>query len=471
MIGLKETKKKKRVMPDTFIIVAIIVLIMAILSWIIPPGTYEYEEININGTMRSVAIDGTFQHLDKSQSNPTGFLGYFKALYQGMVEAADIIFVIFICSGTFGILVKTGAFHAGIGTLLKKLGNKEMILVPILMITFGLGGSIFGMASEFYGFYPLIVGLGIALGYDAMFGFAIIALGEFIGFMGATLNPYTVGIAQTIAGVDLYSGTGYRAICLVLFMTVSIIYVMRYGKKIKKDPKLSVVYGEESIHAFHREDLDEYVLTKSNIAILLVVVGILVVLMTGLIKYDWGYGELCGLFLIMSIIVAAIDRWSPNRWVDEFMDGVRNVVWGALLTGIAKGIVVVMNDAQIMDTVIYGLASLLKHAPKAISAQLMLVMQTIINFLVPSASGQAVVTMPIMSPLGDIVGVSRQVAVLAFQFGDGLSNIVWPTADIVIICGLGGIALDKWYKWFMPLCGILFVMQMIFLGIAVFIGY
>lgn len=339
------------------------------------------------------------------------------------------------------------------------------------MTVFGLGGSIFGMASEFYGFYPLIVGLGVALGYDAMYGFAIIALGEFVGFMGATLNPYTVGIAQTVAGVDLYSGTGYRAICFVCFMAVVAIYVLRYGKKIKKNPELSAVYGEESTHAFHKEELEQYSLTKSNVGILFVVLITLVVLMLGLIKWGWGYGELCGLFLIMSMAAAAIDKWSPNRWVTEFVTGVRAVVWGGILTGIAKAIVVVMNDAQIMDTVIYGLSSVLKHAPTSISAQLMLITQTLINFFIPSGSGQAVATMPIMASLADILGVSRQVAVLTFQFGDGLSNILWPTADIVIICGLGGIGVEKWWKWFAPLCGILLAMQMIFVEIAVLMGY
>jgi len=473
MSELTENKKKKKgmPMPDCFIIVAVIVLIMAILSWVIPSGTYDYQQIEINGTMRNVAINGTFHYIDKSQANPTGFLGYFSVLYKGCVNAADIIFVIFCCSGTFGILVKTGAFHAGIGSILNKFGNKDIILVPILMLAFGVGGSIFGMASEFYGFYPLIVGLGVALGYDAMYGFAILALGEFVGFMGATLNPYTVGIAQTLAGVTLYSGTGYRAICFMCFMVAISIYVIKYGMKIKKNPLLSVVYGEESIHAFHKEDLKKYSMTKSKVAILLVVVATLVILMLGLIKWEWGYGELCGLFLIMSMVAAAIDKWSPNRWVAEFVAGVRSVVWGALLTGIAKGIVIVMNDAQIMDTVIYGLSLLLVNAPTSISAQLMLVVQTLINFFIPSGSGQAVVTMPIMAPLSDILGVSRQVAVLAFQFGDGLSNILWPTADIVIICGLADIKVEKWWKWFMPLCGILFVMQMIFIEIAVLIGY
>lgn len=471
MNEVTEKKKRKIPMPDTFIIVAGIVLIMAILSWVIPSGTYDYEQVDINGSMRNVAIDGTFHYIDKSTTEPTGFLGYFKALYEGCVNAADVIFMIFCCSGTFGIVVKTGAFHAGIGTVLRKLGNKEILLVPILMILFGLGGSIFGMASEFYGFYPLIVGLGVALGYDAMFGFGIIALGEFIGFMGATLNPYTVGIAQTIAGVDLYSGTWYRAICLACFMVAVIIFVLRYGRKVKKNPQLSPLYGEDSIHAFHREELEQYKMNGSSVGILLVVVATLVVLMLGLVKWGWGFGELCGLFLIMSMAAAAIDKWTPNRWIAEFLAGVRAVLWGGILTGIAKAIVVVMNDAQIMDTVIFGMSNVLKHAPAAISAQLMLITQTFLNFFIPSGSGQAVATMPIMAPLADILGVSRQVAVLAFQFGDGLSNILWPTADIVIICGLAGIPVEKWWRWFAPICGIIFLMQMIFIEIAVIIGY
>ena len=181
-------RKRKLAMPDTLIIVASVVLLVAILSWIIPSGTYDYQEMNINGRIRNVAIDGTYHTIDKSEVTTTGFLGFFSVLYRGCVEAADVIFMILCCCGTFGVVVKTGAFHAGIGTILKKLKGKEILLVPIIMMIFGLGGSVFGMASEFYGFYPLIVGLGVALGYDAMFGFAIIAVGEFVGFMGSDIT-------------------------------------------------------------------------------------------------------------------------------------------------------------------------------------------------------------------------------------------------------------------------------------------
>lgn len=466
-----EKVKKKIVFPDTLIVVAIVVLIVAILSWVIPSGTYEYREQDINGRIRNVAIDGTYHTIDKSEVTTTGFLGFFASLYRGCVDAADIIFVILCCCGTFGVMVKTGAFHSGIGVLLKKLGNKGLLLVPILMLIFGLGGSIFGMASEFYGFYPLIIGLGIAMGYDAMFGFAVIACGEFIGFMGATMNPYTVGIAQNIAGLELYSGTWYRTVCFVVFQTIAIIYVLRYAKKIEKDPKLSVVYGEKSIHEFSEGDLESYSFSKSDALVIIDIIVTLVILMLGLMRWEWDYPQLCGLFLIMSMVAAGVKKWSPNRWCSEFIDSAKTVVWGCILTGVAKAIVVVMNDAMIMDTVIFNLSNLLKSAPNSISAGLMLIVQTFINFFIPSGSGQAVASMPIMAQLSDIIGVSRQTAVLAFQFGDGLSNIFWPTADIVIICGLGGIKLEKWYKWFAPLFLMLLAAQIIMVEIAVFIGY
>ena len=464
-------EKKKFTFPDTLIIVAVVVLIVAILSWVIPSGTYDYQEQDINGRIRNVAIDGTYHVVDKSEVTTTGFLGLFASFYRGCVDAADIIFVILCCCGTFGVLVKTGAFHSGIGVLLKRLGSKGLLMVPILMLIFGLGGSIFGMASEFYGFYPLIIGLGIAMGYDAMFGFGVIACGEFIGFMGATMNPYTVGIAQNIAGLELYSGTWYRAICFVVFQTIAIIYVIRYAKKLEKDPTLSVVYGEKSIHEFSGGALDEYKFKTDDALVILDMVVTLVVLMLGLMKWGWDYPQLCGLFLIMSMVAALIKKWSPNKWCAEFIDSAKTVVWGCILTGTAKAIVVVMNDAMIMDTVIFYLSNLLKNAPGSLSAILMLFVQTIINFFIPSGSGQAVATMPIMAQLSDIIGVSRQVAVLAFQFGDGLSNIFWPTADIVIICGLGGIKLEKWYKWFTPLFLMILAAQIIMITIAVVIGY
>ncbi len=463
-------KKKWLVMPDTYIIVGVIVLVMAVLTWVIPPGSYDYQEVDVNGRMKSIAIDGTFHYLDESESNPTGFLAYFKSLYTGCVDAADIIFVIFTCAGAFGILVKTGAFHAGIGTVLRKMGNKDVLLVPILMSIFALGSSMFGMLTEFYGFIPLMVGLGVAMGYDAMYGFSIIALGEYVGFMGATLNPYTVAVAQSIAGVPIYSATGFRVFALACFILASSAYVIAYGKRIQRNPRLSVVYGDESIHALNKEELEQYRMDAKAVLIIITVLATLGVLMYGMMNLGWGYGELAGLFILMSMIAAGIVGWSPNRWVDEFMVGVKTIVWGGLLTGVAKAIVVVMEDAHIKDTIIFALSNGLKSLPAVVSAQTMLVAQTVLNFFIPSGSGQAAATMPIMAPLADMLGVSRQVACLAFQFGDGLSNLVWPTCGCVIICALGGIPIQKWWKWFLPLAGILFVIQMALIALAMAMG-
>ena len=242
-------------------------------------------------------------------------------------------------------------------------------------------------------------------------------------------------------------------------------------EKIKKNPELSVVYGETNIHAFNRDELNDYSFTAKDGLVLLDVVVTLVILMCGLINWGWDFPQLCGLFLIMSMVAAGIHKWSPNKWCAEFIDSAKTALWGCVLTGVAKAITVVMQDAMIMDTVIYSLSNLLKSAPQALSAQFMLVVQTLINFFIPSATGQAAATMPIMAQLADIIGLSRQTAVLAFHFGDGLSNIFWPTADIVIICGLGGISLQKWYKWFTPLFLILFLAQAVLVGIAAGIGY
>lgn len=465
------TAKKKRILPDTWLIVFGILLVIAALSWIVPSGTFEYEMMDVNGTVRKVAVAGTYHVIDKADVTPTGFLGLFASLYRGCVGAADIIFVIMTCAATFGVVVKTGAFHASIGRVMQRVGDRDRILIPALMLIFGLGGSLFGMLSEFYGFYPLIVGLMIALGYDAMTGFAVLALGEYIGFMASTLNPYTVAVAQSIAGVELYSGVGYRAACFVVLMGISAAYLMVYARKVRHKPELSVTYSDPCAHSFDRSQLDENTFTWRHALILTDVLVTLVVLMLGMVNWGWGYKELCGLFIIMSAVGALLSGWTPNVYCKEMLAGAKSVVWGCILTGLAKGIVVIMNDAQILDTVINALSNLLQNAPSAISAQLMLFAHTLINFLIPSGSGQAAATMPIMAPLADILGVSRQVACLTFQFGDGLSNLLWPTCGIVMICGLGDVRYDRWLKWFGKLFLILLAMQMILVEIAVLTGY
>jgi len=463
--------KKKFSFPNTWVVIFAMIILVAILSWIVPSGSFEYEKIDVNGTTRSVAVAGSYHQIDKSEAKPTGFMGTFSALYEGCVSAADIVFIVFLCTGTFGIMVKTGAFHAGIGSILRRIGDKAVVVVPVLMILFGLGGSILGMITGFYGFFPLIVGLGVAMGYDAIYGMAIVALGTLVGFASATTNPFTVGIQQSIAGVPLYSGIGFRWICFVVFMGIAIVYLLLYGRKVAKDPTISPVYGRPCVHSFKVEDLDSNKMDWRTYVILADLVVAIGLLTYGTVKLGWSYKQESALFLVMSMIAAAVMGWGPNKYVSEFVDSCKGVVWGAMLAGLAKGIMIVMNNAMIIDTIIYALSNLLEGAPEWISAQLMLLVQTIVNLPVNSGSGQAVVMMPIMAPLGDALGITRQVSCLACQFGDGFSNLLWPTGSIVIMCGLADVPYEKWLKWFWKLFVILYVVQMIMLEIAVLIGF
>ncbi|MGI6075971.1 MAG: YfcC family protein [Pyramidobacter sp.] len=462
---------KRFTMPNTWLIVAALIAVMALLSWIVPPGSFDYQRIDVNGTLRNVAVAGSYKPVAPALAHPTSFLGAFAALYDGCVKAANIIFVILCCAATFSVMVRTGAFHAGIGKILEKIGGRAPLLFPVLMLFFGVGGSAFGMLSEFYGFYPLVIGLAAGLGYDAMTGFAVLALGEYVGFMASTLNPYTIAVAQSIAEVPLYSGLGFRILCFAVFMGMAIAYVMRYAARVKRNPALSVMAGIPCVHAENVPTLGgENRFTLQHGLVLADLAVTLAVLMYGLVCHNWGYSELCALFIAMAAFAALVCGWSGNRFCDEMLAGAKSVLWGALLTGFANGLVVIMENAKIMDTIINWLSEMLKRTPSALSAQFMLIVQTLINFLIPSGSGQAAATVPIMAPLGDMLGLSRQVTCLAYQFGDGLSNLLWPTAGIVIVCGLGDIPYDRWLKWFGKLFAMLVLAQMLLLQAAVMIG-
>lgn len=463
-------KTKKFKLPDTWIIVFLMVVIVAILSWVIPPGTYQYEQVEVNGTMRNLAIEGSFEYLEEGSGTPTGFLGVFSALYRGCVNTAGTIFMVLTCCATFRIMVQTGAFHAGIGVALKRLGKSGPILITVMMIIFGLCGSVFGMLSELFGFYPLMVGLAIALGYDAMLGMAVLALGAYVGFAAGTLNPYNVMISQGIAQVEIFTNLGYRWVCFAVMVGICILYVLWYGAKIKKDPTRSIVYGQKNMHSFSDSDMDKYKLDKRAKLVLLDLAVVLVILAVGLLKFGWGNAQLCGLFIAMSVVAAFIMGWSGDKYVAEFVEGVRGMAWGALIAGIAGGIMVVMNDALIIDTIIHALADLLENAPNQISAQLMLVVQTLINLPICSSTGQAAVTMPIMAPLGDALNISRDGVCLIYQLASGLTDIIYPVSNIVIVCGLSDIKYETWVKWVLPLVGILFVAEMALVAVFLHLG-
>ena len=457
-------------MPHTYAIISAVIIIACILTWVIPSGTFEYETMVINGVERSVPIEGSFHFIEKTAESKVGFMGFLTSFQDGIIYNSDLMALIFIVSGAFYVIVKTGAFHALIASTLRKFNGQDKLLLAICFAIFAAGGTLFGMLNEFNGFYPLFVGLAIALGYDAIFGMAIMTLGMDIGFAVGIMNPYTVVVGQSIAGLPIYSGAWYRCICLVVLATLALFWTFRYGNKVRKDPSKSIMRGIESKYAFDKTELDQYQMTTKNKLIIGEVAIGIAVLMYGFLKLDWGTTELTGVFILLSFIAAMIDRQTVSEFCDELLTGCENVVFGALIVGVAAAILMVLEKGMIVDTIIFYAGNAMTHVPTALAAEAMLILQTFINFFIPSGSGQAATIMPIMAPIADMVGLSRQVAVLAYQFGDGLSNTLWPTCGIMVSCGLAGVPIDRWWKFFLPLFGLMFVAVSVLLAIAVAIG-
>lgn len=461
-----EKKKFRLHMPHVFVILFFLVLVASISTWIIPPGQFDYQSVDVNGTMRDLVVPGSFHYIDRSEASPTGIIDFFCSFHRGMIAGAEIMMMIFIVNAAFSMIVKTGAFDCMMGALLRKFDGKEKILVPLFFLIYALGATLFGMWNDFNGLIPIMVGMGVALGYDALFGFAIIILGIGIGFASALMNPYTIVIAQSIAGIPVYSNPEIRIAMFVIFSAMSIWWIFRYGKKIKADPSKSLMAGEKTKFQFDRDELVKLKVGTREKLVLADILVCLIIIMYGFLRSGWGTIELTGVFLMMGIIAAVIYRWSPNRIAEEFINGCADIVFGALIVGIARATLVVLEDGMVIDTIINSMASLLTGLPPAIAAQGMLVIETLINFIIPSGSGQATTIIPIMAPLGDLIGVSREMTVLTFQMGDGFSNLLWPTANIAIGCGISGVPISKWWKFFVPLFGLMYVVQMLLLVFA-----
>lgn len=466
-VAVKE--KKKRKLPHVFVILFFLVLLASILTWIIPAGQFAYEAVDVNGTVRNLVIPGSFQYVEGAKA--TGILGFLGSFHRGLISGADVMMLIFIVNGAFSMVIKTGAFDAMMGALLRKFDGREKILVPIFFLFFAVCASLFGMWNDFNGLIPIMVGLGIALGYDALFGFSIILLGIGIGFTAALMNPYTIVIAQSIAGIPIYSNMGLRVAIFIIFSAIAIWWIFRYGKKIKKDPSKSLMAGEEPLFSFEKEDLKKLPMGNKEIVTFLIIIACLVWIFYGFLKQGWGNTQLTAIFLLMGIVIPIIYGWNADKIAVEFINGCKDIVFGAMIVGVAKSVLIVMQDGMIIDTIINFLATLLQGLPTVLAAEGMLIVQTLINFVIPSGSGQAATIIPLMAPLGDLMGLSREVTVLAFQFGDGFSNMLWPTANIAIGCGIAGVPLNKWWKFFLPLFGIMLVVQMIMVAGAVMVGF
>ncbi len=466
-----ERKKKKFKVPHTYVLLFALIIIMALLTYVIPAGQYEKMEIETETGKRMVVDPDSFTYVDKNPAKPFDIL---KAFPKGLSAAQSIVFFIFIVGGAFNIVNQTGAVEAGISKVALSLKGKEKLMIPIIVFIFSLGGATIGMAEEAIVFVPIGIALARALGYDAITGMAIVALGAAAGFTSGFMNPFTVGVAQGIAGIEpMFSGMVLRLVIWVCTLALVIFYINRYANKVKADVKNSYVYELEMTEKDMAIDLTNVrKMTQRDIFVLLIFLVGMVVLVFGVFQYGWYITEIAAIFLAIGIFSGLAAGMKLDDIAKHFIAGAKDMATGALVVGLARGLLVIMEGAVIIDTIVYGLAGAISQLPKAISAIGMLLVQSFLNFIIPSGSGLAATTMPIMAPLADVIGVTRQTAVLAYQFGDGITNSLIPTSGVLMAnLSIAKIKYEDWFKFVGPLMLLWTLLGCIFMIIAVIINY
>ncbi len=461
---------KRASFPHVFVILLSIMVVAMVATWFVPAG--EYSRHMDPKSNRTVIVPDSFQLVQPSPVDP---FRMFVAIQSGMTQAGSIVFFIFIVFSSIYVVMSTGAIDATIAWMVRKTRAKPSsanTTFAVLMAVFMLWGSTGTLSYEqMVAFVPIFASLALALGYDPVVGLAVSFVAVGIGFASATVNPFTIGVAQTISELPLFSGLAYRLLILAVMGSITVAWTLRYARIIKADPSKSVVSDIDFGELAFDESKVELRFTNTHKMVLSIFMVSVLIAGFGLIKLGWYINQLAGLFLIMGILVGLADRKSPSKIAEIFVEGMSKGVLSAMVVGVARGILVVLSEGKIVDSIIHGMATLLGQGSAFMSSVGMLLFQTAMNFLIPSGSGQAATTMPIMAPLSDLVGVNRQVAVLAFQFGDGFSNLLWPTGFILIGCILAKIPLNRYFRWFLPLFGMLFLAQVAFLWGAILIGY
>jgi uncharacterized ion transporter superfamily protein YfcC len=441
------TKKFK--LPHTFVLLFIILALIAAATWLVPGGKYETHLVN----GKQLIDPSSFHYI---ASAPQGLTALMKAPIKGFVDAALIIGFVLIVGGAFSVLQKTEAVDSMIKSLARAHDSSVFIqkaLIPVFVTMFSIGGATFGMNEEAIPFILIFVPLALALGYDTVTGVSIPFLGSQVGFSAAFLNPFNVGIAQGIAGVPVFSGWGYRLIVWFIATAITIVFLMWYAARVKKTPELSPTYAldlekrREQPHGlgeFHG-------MTGRHKLVLAIFVGSLVIMVGGVVGYDWYIDEIAALFLTMGIVIGLVGKLDSTQIVEGFIQGARDLVGTALVIALARGTMILARDAHIIDTMLHSLMPLVQSSSPIFAAWKMFGIQTVINFFIHSGSGQAALTMPIMAPLADLVGVTRQTAILAFQFGEFTTPMI-PTSGITVgVLALARIPWITWARWMVPL--------------------
>ncbi len=471
--------------PDTTLILFGILVLAAVLTWFVPPGAFAKTEIEVPGVgAREVVVPGSFAPVEGGRTlgeRVVHSLGMIlKAPILGITDpdAAPIIAFVLLIGGAFGVLTATGAVDTGLRAVVhaaRRSRALEAALIPLLMTVFSLGGAVFGMSEETIPFILIFVPLALALGYDSVVGVSIPFLGSAAGFAAAFINPFTVQVAQGIAGVPLLSGFAFRVGLWVVVTAIVIAFVMRHAARVRRDPTRSPTFAidERKRHeGLHLDEAGHDRLTGRQWGVLGVFFAGLALLVWGVLTHGWYITEIAALFVGLAVAMAVVGGLGADTTAKSFMDGARDLVATAILIGLSRGILVILEDAQVIDPILNTLAGLLGGAGATASAMAMFAVQTAINFFVPSGSGQAALTMPVMAPLSDLLGVTRQTAVLAFQMGDGFTNMIIPTSAVLMgALTLAGVPWPSWARWVAPLQIGLFVLGLAALAVAVAVGY
>ena len=408
--------------PNTYVIIAALLLLCAVFTWIIPGGQYV------------TAPDGSVSY-EQVPAQPQTWQ-VFAAVYHGFVRQAGIIVFILVVGGAFWLLNATGAVSAGIGRFIARVGKRDKWVLAGITLLFSLAGAIFGMSEETIPFVGMVVPLMLSLGYDAFMGMLIVYVAANVGFSSAFLNPFTVGIAQGMAELPLFSGMGYRIFCWALLTLLLVVFVLSYARKTR-------ARSSEVVDAPVAQPL-----TVRQIWILIVLGLTVVMLVVGVTLWKWYLPEITGLFLLMGIVCGLIAGFNGNRIAEELMAGAKDILSAALVVGFASGIIVILQDGKVIDSILHAMQEGLDGQGPQASLSAMYGIQAVINFLIPSASAKAAITIPIMAPFADMVGVSRQAMVLAFQFGDGFTNMLTPTSGVLMAAlAMARIPYAQWVKW------------------------
>ncbi len=461
----KTSKSSGFHMPHVFIILLLIMLFVVVLSYIIPSGSYERITDEASGI--SVVDPNTFQYVENE--NPITFMDYFEAVYNGFVNGATIMGTLFISSGMIYLLEVSGAFGAGINAILKKTKGREFSVVCIFYTIFVIFG-VLGYGEAAYPFYPLAVSIGFALGYDRMVGTGLAIVGSTVGFTSGLMNMFTTGVSQQIVGLPMFSGIGFRAVGLAVFYIIGLIGLYTYCRKIRKDPSKSIV-KDEYLNQKSEQDVEHMEeMTVRRVLGLLAFLAVIIVQGYGCISLGWSFAQIAALYVIFGIVLTVIFRFSPSEACQLFCQGAVRVFAAAFAVGLAQSVVVLMNQACIMDTIVHGMAVLLENRSALLALLIIFVFVTLFNFLVVSGSGKAVIIMPILQPLGKILNINQQVLVLTYQYGDGITNSFWPGSSLVQL-SMCGVDYGSWIRFCWKIYLSFIVSAFILIMIAHGIGY